>query len=361
LTIKVVLRNPLDPTDQVDYTIQAQDHELAQDWQHALKNLLQSGNLLEKNFCFMGFPNTARTLDYLCNELNQHINTINTFFPNYCIAESFSPDNVLAGDYADNGINHDVMNVLHNHFEILQGTVWNLSDYYCRADYETKYAIRQLNNICHEMENLILGQRKAKTSPFWVRPSQITTFLNAPRLDLKPVHRQGFVTNGYDRVLGGVYMHWTQIGKTLYEVFKDEGAPVLTDAVCEAITELRYYSGEFDVEWGNDVTFAGDNPWHNRDQLAFKAWLIENNRDPQDTNLSLGYLPLGQVDLRGSFGTAKSSDIWEILSAHLDIYCIEIDGVSQKFNYCWTDANYKQMQIDMMKPGYDYSTKGARP
>jgi hypothetical protein len=361
LTIKVVLRNPLDPTDLVDYTIQAEDHALAQDWEHALKNLLQSGNLLEKNFCFMGFPNTARTLDYLCNDLNQHVATINTFFPDYRIEESFSPDNIIAFDYADNGINHSVMNVLHNHFEILQGTVWNLSDYYRRANYETKYAIRQLNNICHEMENLVLSQRKAKTSPFWVRPSQITTFLNAPRLDLKPVHRQGFVTNGYDRVLGGVYMHWTQIGKTLFEVFRDEHAPELTDTVCEAITELRYYSGEFDVEWGNDVVRNGGHPWHDTEQNRFEEWLRRNNRDPQDTNLSLGYLPLGHVDLRGSFGTAKSSDIWEILSAHLDIYCIEIDGVSQKFDYCWTDANYKQMQIDMMKPGYDYSTKGARP
>ena len=334
MTIKVVLRNPLDPTDLVDYTIRAEDHALAQDWQTALKNLLQSGNLLEKNFCFMGFPNTARTLDYLCNELNQHVTTINAFFPDYRIEETFSPDNVMAFDYADNGINHKVMNVLHNHFEILQGTVWNLSDYYRRADYETKYAIRQLINICHEMENLV---------------------------DLEPVHRQGFVTNGYDRVLGGVYMHWTQIGKTLFEVFRDEGAPELTDTVCEAITELRYYSGEFDVEWGNDVVRNGGHPWHDAQQRDFEQWLIRNGQDIKDPTLSLGYLPLGQVDLRGSFGTAKSSDIWEILSAHLDIYCIEIDGVSQKFNYCWTDANYKQMQIDMMKPGYDHSTKGARP
>jgi len=350
-----VLRNPLDHSDQVDYTIRAEDHELARDWQIALQDLLQSGNLLEKNFCFMGFPDTARTLDYLCNELNQHVTTINAFFSNYKIKEIFSPDNVVAFDYADNGINHKVMNVLHNHFEILQGTVWNLSNYYKQADYEAKYAIRQLNNICHEIENLILSRRKAKTSPFWVRPSQITTFLNAPRLDLKSAHRQGFVTNGYDRVLGGVYMHWAQIGKTLHEVFRDEGAPELTDAVCEAITELRYYSGEFDIEWGNDVVRNGGHPWHDQQQNLFEEWLIANNRDIKDPNLSLGYLPLGQVDLRGSFGTAKSSDIWKILSAHLDIYSIEIDGVSQKFDYCWTDANYKQMQIDMMKPGYDYS------
>jgi hypothetical protein len=66
--------------------------------------------------------------------------------------------------------------------------------------------------------------------------------------------KQGFVTNGYDRQFGHVYMHWAQIGKTLFEVWRDEGAPDLTDTVCKAINSLEYYSGEFDIEWGKDVT-----------------------------------------------------------------------------------------------------------
>jgi hypothetical protein len=152
-------------------------------------------------------------------------------------------------------------------------------------------------------------------------------------------------------------MHWTQIGKTLFEVWRDEGAPELTDTVCEAITELKYYSGEFDIEWGNDVVRNSGHPWHDKEQSHFEEWLLENGRDPRDPALSLGYLPLGEVDLRSSFGTNKSSDVWEILSAHLDIYRIELDGVSQTFDYCWSDPTYKQMQIDMMRPGYDYSSR----
>jgi len=355
--VQIVLRDPLNYREQIDYSIGVNDTELAQDWITALKLLLQSGKLLEKNFCFMGFPGTARTLEYLCSELNTHVQTINNFFGDYQITETFSPDTVRGFDYAKNGINHETMNRLHNHFELLQGTVSNLSDYYRRADYETKYAIRQLNNICHEMENLILSQRKQATNPYWIRPSQITTFLNADRYNLKDAHRQGFVQNGYDRVFGGVYMHWTQIGKTLFEVWRDEGAPELTDTVCEAITELKYYSGEFDIEWGNNVVRNDGHPWHDKEQSHFEEWLIENGRDPRDPGLSLGYLPLGEVELRSSFGTNKSSDVWEILSAHLDIYRIEVDGVAQTFDYCWSDPTYKQMQIDMMRPGYDYSSR----
>jgi len=166
-----------------------------------------------------------------------------------------------------------------------------------------------------------------------------------------------FAVNGYDRVLGGVYMHWTQIGKTFYEVFRDEGAPKLTETVCEAITELKYYSGEFDVEWGNDVVYGGPHPWHNTEQDNFRRWLADNGRDYMDPGLSCGYLPIGQVDLLKSFGTKDHKIVWDILGSHLDIYQIEVDGVSNTFEYSWADSNYKQMQIDMMRPGYDFSSR----
>jgi hypothetical protein len=358
-SVKVNLRNPLDYTDQISYTIRVADNQLARDWVRALKLELQHGHLLEKNFCFMGFPKTARTIEYLCDQLNQAIQVINQSDLDYHISEFFSPDNVVAFDVMENGVNHALFNQLHNHFERLQGTAWNLSDYYKQADYETKYAIRQLNNLCHEMESLILSRRKAATFPYWVRPSQITTFLQAHRYDLTGEHRTGFAINGYDRVLGGVYMHWTQIGKTLFEVFRDEHAPELTETVCETITELRYYSGEFDVEWGNDVTLLGDNnPWHTREQIEFRKWLLANGRDPADPSLSLGYLKIGQVDLEHSFGTTDHEKIWDLLSTHLDIYSIEVDGVANTFDYCWTNTNYKQQQIEQMKPGYDHSSRG---
>jgi hypothetical protein len=50
--------------------------------------------------------------------------------------------------------------------------------------------------------------------------------------------------------------------------------------------------------------------------------------------------------------------IWDQLSRHLDIYSIEVDGVKNTFDYCWNDADYKQQQIAMMRPGYDYSSRG---
>jgi hypothetical protein len=386
--MKITYRNPLDCSDTIEVFFKLHNIQLTKDWAEALKELLISKNILEKNYCFMGFPKTARTLDYLCNELNQAVMQINKYnatgkwqsagLDDYVIEEWFTPDSVRFGEEYEIGytktklglsIKHEIMNKLHNHFERLQGTVWGLSDYYKRADYETKFAIRQLNNLCHEIENLILSQRKQATTPEWVRPSQITTFLQSPRYNLTDEHRQGFSTNGYDRKFGTVYMHWTQIGKTLYEVFRDENAPDLTigedptditigaGSTCEAITALKYYSGEFDIEWAQDVVYKGGHPWHDAEIEKYYTWLDKHNLNKLDTRLSLGYLPIAEVDFELSFGTNDVFKIWDIMSQHLDIFKIEIDGVTGTFDYCWSDDDYKQMQIDMMKPGYDYSSR----
>lgn len=382
--VMVTLRNPINKNKVVNYYIILNDTVLAQDWVVALQNTLSKGNLLEKNFCFMGFPSTPRTIEYLCDELNEAVETINKFdftqhgLTDYIIEEWFHPNTVrfpetysvetrvrsdsVAAHHSTRlaiGLHpkHTVLNQLHNHFEILQGTVNNLSDYYRVATHDVKYAIRQLNILCHELESLILSQRKALVHPDWIRPSQITTFLHAERYSLTDQHKLGFLVNGYDRKFGYVYMHWAQIGKTLFEVFRDEAAPKLTETVCKAINSLEYYSSEFDVEWGQDVTTNSNFPWHNKEQEDFKQWLISNNLDPMNVDLSLGYLEIGKVDLERSFSTTDRKTIWNTLSQHLDIYKIEVNEVSCTYDYSWTDTNYKQQQINAMIPGYNYSSK----
>lgn len=383
--VKVILRNPLNKAEQFDYEIDIADHKLGRDWSNALEEILRNQLHLEKNFCFLGFPTSPRDIAYLCRELNQHVDTINMFnltktwqqqgLSAYYIEEYFIPETVQwpaklhvshpECDEHNNviemyqGLNpkHDMLNRLHNHFERLQGTVWNPSQYYHHADRETKYAIRQLNLLCHELENAILGNRKLSFDPEWIRPSQITTFLHARRYNLDSEHRQGFTTNGYDRKIGHVYLHWAQIGKTLFEVWRDEGAPDLnvgTDpsdisigsgATCEAINSLKYYSGEFDIEWGNDVAGNNGQYWHDNVLAQFRNWLEKNgvNYDPE--KYSLGYLELGKINLQKAFGTTQYVDIWHTLGKHLDIYKIEFNGITATYDYCWSDSDFKEQQL----------------
>ena len=340
----------------MDYTITVKDTHIGQLWYKALTDLLGHSNYLEKNFCFLGFPDSARNLDYICKELEWAKNQINSFFDpaDYYIGQTFSPTTLREGLNP----NQAMMNVLHNHFEHLQGTVWGLSDWYKRADYETKFAIRQLNNLCHEAESLMLSQRKKVEAPQWIRPSQITTFLNAPRLDFPEGYKQTFAEHRYDRRFGHVYLHWTQIGKTLYEVYVDENGADIDQTVCDAITHLRYYSGEFDIEWARNVTYGGEYPWHSDRMTGFREWLIKNNFDPMNKEYNFGYHEVGQVDILDSFGTEDHEEVWAIMNTYLDIYRIETDQAACTYDYTWTDKDYYQQQIERLKPGYDYSSRG---
>jgi hypothetical protein len=202
----------------------------------------------------------------------------------------------------------------------------------------------------------MLSQRKAATLPDWVRPSQITTFLNAPRIEFPKEYKTTFDETRYDRRFGEVYLHWTQIGKTLYEVYRDENGVDIDQATCDAITHLRFYSGEFDIEWAQDVIFDGPHPWHTKEMINFRAWLHRNRFDTQNTEYNYGYHPVAQVELYRSFGTSNFREIWQILSNYLDIYKIEAGEVSSTYNYAWTDPDYYQQQINRLKPGYDYSS-----
>lgn len=354
-SVKVILRNPLRKQELVDYTIRVNDSELGALWYRGLVDILQQNKYLEKNFCFLGFPDSPRSLEYICQELEWAKKQINSFFDpaDYYIGQTFSPVTIREGLDP----NQALMNVLHNHFEHLQGTVWGLSDWYKRADYETKFAIRQLNNLCHEAESLMLSQRKQVEAPQWIRPSQITTFLNAERIEFPEHLKTTFDESRYDRVFGGVYLHWTQIGKTLYEVYIDENGADIDQTVCDAITHLRFYSGEFDIEWARDVTYGGPYPWHTDRMQGFRSWLERNGFDPTDPQYNFGYHPVGQIDFNTSFGTDQPETVWAIVSKHLDIYSIETADATAIYDYTWSDADYNEQQINRLKPGYDYSSR----
>ncbi len=353
------------------YYFEVYNNPLGHRWLDALKDNLKQKRILEKNFCFLGFADSKRDLNFLVGELNKSIAKINAFHfvPAYNIIHPFSPDDfqyssnlpigkaVGGNEMATPGkrLKHEACNTLHRYFEELQGTAWQLSKFYKQADIETKYAIRQLNNICHEIESWVHADRKNAFEPEWMRPSQITTFLNAPRYNLHEEDFELFKDNRYDRELGGVYLHWSQVGKTLYEVFRDEDAPTMTDALCSEINHQKYYSGEFDVEWGKTITEKDD--FKKKEMDEYRQWLKDNKFDWEDPKLSLGYIKIGQVDLQRTFGTGASvQEIHKVMNNNLNITSIRtIAGPSVETDYAYTleSDDWKQIQMEGLRQGYE--------
>ena len=329
----------------LDVYIDVADNSLSRKWLGALNHLLQHNYHLEKNYCWMGWTGTARNLEYLCIQINRSINAINSSDLGYKIDDWFSPANTV-NPYGN--VNHAHMNDLHRYFEDLQGWSGGISNYYNRADTETRWHIRQLNLLCHELESLVLSMRKDRDAPEWKRPSQLMCWLSAPRFTLSEEDYELFGIDTINRSMGGVYVGVNKaVGKHHWEVFNDEGRDSrigeLTTSSLRAQTEA---AGDFDIEWANN---PGAYHWQIRKLAEFREWLIANGFNPDDKSLTIGHPQVGQVDLARSFGTTDYREIWSQLSTKLDVYKIITSSTEATYEYKWSDSNYAQLQMEFLK------------
>lgn len=342
-TIEIDLKGP---DGILTVYIDVYDNSLSRKWLAALNNIIRDNLHLEKNYCWLGFTGTDRSVELLCQFVNRSINHINHSGLDYHIdTDPFSPANVVQSDL---DINHSRMNLLHRWFEDLQGWSGGISNYYRSADPETRWHIRQLNLLCHELESLVLSMRKDVQAPEWKRPSQLMCWLNAPRFELEEEDYELFGINTINRSLGGVYVGVNKaVGKHHWEVFCDEGRDSrIGELVTSTLRSQTQAAGDFDIEWAND---PGAYPWQIKQLGEFRDWLIANGFDPDDKSLTIGHPKVAQVDLQRSFGTEDFNAIWALLAAHLDVYKIRTSAAEATYNYNWSDADYAQQQIKELK------------
>jgi len=324
--------------------IDVENNSLSRKWIVALTELIKHNYHLEKNYCWLGWAEGDRPLEYICNEINRSIAAINSADLGYQIDDVFSTENTVADDL---GVNHDHMNRLHRYFEDLQGVSGAMSAYFTAADLTTRWHIRQLNLLCHEHESLVLSMRKLKQAPEWRRPSQLMCWLQAPRFALDSVDYELFGIETINRKTGGVYVGVNKaVGKHHWEVFNDEGRDSrVRELVTSSLKSQTEAAGDFDIEWAKDPSSFS---WQIEELDQFRTWLIKNGFDPEDKSLTIGHPKVAQVDLVRSFGTTSHSNIWEQLAQHLDVYKIRIGDVEATYEYRWSDADYQQQQIRNM-------------
>ena len=325
--------------------IDVADNSLSRKWLASLNDIIRSGLHLEKNYCWLGWTESERTAEYLCTQINRSIHAINSSNLDYRIQDFFSPGTVIQ---ANLDVNQDQMNQLHRYFEDLQGTAGAMSPYYTVADDLTRWHIRQLNLLCHELESLVLSMRKAVQAPEWRRPSQLMCWLNAPRYELDYEDLELFGIETINRKLGGVYVGVNKaVGKHHWEVFCDEGRDSrIGELVTTGLRSQTQAAGDFDIEWARDPSAFH---WQIKRLAEFREWLVANGFDPDDKTLTIGHPCIGQVDLTRSFGTTAYSEIWQQIAQHLDVYQIRTSTAKAVYEYRWSDPDYMQQQIKALK------------
>jgi hypothetical protein len=333
-------------TDYLKIYINVFENSLSAKWLNALNYLLDNQYHLEKNYCWLGWVEHQRTVQFICDQINHSIGVINQSNLDYYIdCEPYSVHNVITPDL---DINHIRTNQLHKWFEELQGWSGGISNYYQTANKETKWHIRQLNLLCHELETLILSLRKVVQAPEWRRPSQLMCWLNAPRFELSNEDFELFGIDTLNRKLGGVYVGVNKaVGKHHWEVFNDEGRDSrVEELVTTGLRSQTQAAGDFDIEWARD---PGAYYWQQQKLKEFRQWLESNGFDPDDKTLTIGHPCVGQVDLKRSFRTEHYGEIWSQLAQHLDVYKIKTSFTEATYNYHWSDPDYAQQQMELLR------------
>lgn len=342
--IEITLRGPNDSRHNI--WINVADNSLSRKWLGALNHLIANNYHLEKNYCWLGWTGTDRSLGLLCQFINRSINHINHSNLDYHIdTDPFTPATVVQDDL---DVNHERMNHLHRWFEDLQGWSGGISNHYNAADPATRWHIRQLNLLCHEVESLVLSIRKDIQAPEWKRPSQLMCWLNAPRFELEEEDYELFGIDTINRSLGGVYVGVNKaVGKHHWEVFNDEGRDSrISELVTSSLRAQTEAAGDFDIEWARD---PGAFKWQIKQLAEFRTWLLANGFDPNDKSLTIGHPQVGQVDLARSFGTTDYQAIWGQISSKLDVYKIRTSSAEATYEYRWSDSDYMERQIKELK------------
>jgi hypothetical protein len=326
--------------------IDVADNSLSRKWLAALNAIIRTDLHLEKNYCWMGWTESERNARYICEQINASIDHINRSGLGYHIdCDAYTVENTIESNL---GINQERMNWLHRYFEDLQGWSGGISNYYNLADPVTRWHIRQLNLLCHELESLVLSMRKDVQAPEWKRPSQLMCWLNAPRFELEAEDYDLFGIDTINRSLGGVYVGVNKaVGKHHWEVFQDEGRDSrIGELVTTGLRSQTQAAGDFDIEWARN---PGAYPWQKKQLEQFRVWLVDNGFDPDEPSLTIGHPQVGQVDLQRSFGTEDYEKIWAQLAQHLDVYSIRTSWGEATYEYRWSDRDYAEQQIRKLK------------
>lgn len=327
------------------------NNRTAQKWATFLeKDYIKSKDYirLEKKFMLHGWkfaddnPN-ARTLEYIINELNWVVEELNNYFVVYLI--EYNIPEIFTTD-----VTHEDLNVLHHHFEMLRGRVWDETPIYSAAPDSIRWLINQLNEACHELENLI---RVDTAYAHRCSSSGVVMCMYGPQGGIRhEMESQDFdVFVNENLPFGTIRMHYAQAGKTHREAWFDNDDNIHD----ENITGIRYLSGEFDIELN-----CGPDGEHLADEESwsqFLDWCTEKGLDTTDSTLALGWAPLADMD-KSQFAGMSDWEIMMELYNYDDICTVELYKTNndqqylagkKNWDYTWRDLYHQQK--------YDYFEK----
>jgi len=242
---------------------------------------------------FMGFIDGARNPEFLARKLNECIDVINKD-GRYSIPEK------LEGPFTQ-----EYSNIIHHHFELLIGTIWQQTEYWHQSSNEVKSAVCGLNDYVHELEAWERSELARAQDPKRTIAYVLTEFFESPGMMLGPEFEKEF---SLDTQFGDMLLHYGQIGKTWLEVCIDKDADIFDPA----IQPLVRLTGAFNI---NFFSVNGESLQKEADEH-----LKSLGKDPRASDLRLGQVCLAKLDKQGQ----SEQEIISALHQFQEIVKIEV-------------------------------------
>lgn len=343
MKLSVTFRHSSNRYEPVTVYWNIRNNPLATRWVELLKqNILLGTHPLEKTYCLQGWQDTwisdyDRNLEILCDHLNQAIDQINHNLLGYHIDLFFSIDKLKSNQY------RTLMNDIHHHFEILIGQVWNVSEWYKAADPTTRQSIRQLNNLCHEIEHAVKSIKKRNlfkmlnffglgTKSLSVNVSQNGKDFQGKIFENRikwPIIEDEFDYFEYGSAWGDIELYYCQLGKPHRDAWGDNDEFIDPDN----ISSTMFISGEFIINFHSTFRRGSKFPF------GFRRWLKKHNFP---ISKKFGYATVAEIDLHSAKEKQQLAD--EIVKRN-DLYQIALldDNnnviIERKFDYTWKDQH----------------------
>jgi hypothetical protein len=285
----------------------------------------------------MGWPTTTRTIAFLANEINIHIDRINSYNEKGIWPRRYFIEERVPLERVD----QKTLNQIHHHFESLIGQVWAMSPFFISSDAPTRYSILQINNLVHELEALAgtFASVNRDEDPF---PFILASFLphKLPPTSLLEEDYELFQTN---ISFGSVALKYCQLGKSHWSAWLDQDAEIGP----ENVNGLRFYEPDFVLHFGES---SGSRE-------EFYSWLRSHGvpadeKSPYFTDLNgqkqgLGELIVGKMP-RAQFNGKSDREIIDWIGDHPNIAAISAfeNGeliAKREFPYTWKSPGYEKM------------------
>lgn len=282
-----------DESSNIGIDFKLRNTDISRKWLVELDEFINSNQEIDDPERFYNFPYSKYTKSFVVDQLNQVVDTVNSYSPGL-IAVSLQED-----------ITQDTLNYLHHIFEVYHGLYdeQTSNKFFNNAPIEVQLALRNLNILIHRYESL--GQIPRFVATWYSKPGR------------KLLAEKDFKEFTLIETWGTMYINYCEVGKTLFDLYNDNDKYIDP----KAFKPLHHYSMDFTVRFTDkDRSYYQDleeNIWQyydNHDQFFFDQGYVK-----YDPRLSLGLIPVADLILTDS----KENTI-DLIGKHQKIKSISI-------------------------------------